>query len=479
MDRGGRLTLLFVGHDGYFKWTQMAVDHFNVYDYPKLHLSHTKRLELPDVTDHLAPQFLLPPDGDPYHRAGKDLWVDRLIEGVSTISTKYVWFVQSDHMYIKLPSQSDVNSKFLDKMDHFRLDQLKLYIDCLGSTSGGPNHHLREVLHEDGDFTIRFSGDDHYPISHHATIFRTEWLLQSLLEAKRAGIPNAHGHELLYYVGGYQPAQSKIKYTESDDKPWRIAEATGTGVYLLSVISIGKLREEAIVYLHKHCTHPNREFYIKKEVGYDVLEEDLTMKDDRKQTWEADIANHKKTSGRQHFVGYGSVPCEIVNWGTLDYVKRLLSDYNITSINDVACGYFANYMAKLDFSDITYNGFDIVGETIKTNKKDFPHVNFHEKDIVTDELPYADLVVARDIFFHLNNNCLSRVLENIYKSKSKYLLATHHRQIEHNHDMDGIVGYRCVNLELEPFNVGDPIETHIEPAPGGGFSNRHLSLWEL
>jgi len=270
-----RMTIFFIGHDGYFYWTEMAISHFKDLSFPKIHLSHTKPVNQEGVVDVLAPHFLIKPEvlGDIYHRAGRDMWVDRMIEGISPVTTKYVWLVQSDHLYINLPSQDVIDNDFLDSMDTHRLDQLKLYADSLGSTSNGPNRDKRQTLYQRDDLEIKYSGGDSYPISHHATIFRTEWFLDSLREVKAAGLNSAHDHELYFYEGGGGPAngQLKCKYTEEDDLPWRIAEASGTGVKLLSTLATGKLRLEAIEYLTHHCTHPNRLLYEGKEVGYDIL----------------------------------------------------------------------------------------------------------------------------------------------------------------------------------------------------------------
>ena len=45
-------------------------------------------------------------------------------------------------------------------------------------------------------------------------------------------------------------------------------------------------------------------------------------------------------------------------------------------------------------------------------------------DLVNDELPKVDLIFCRDCLFHLPNDMILKALENIYKSKSKYLLTT-------------------------------------------------------
>jgi len=264
-----RMTILFVGHDAYFEWTEMVISHFEGLPYPKVHLGHTKPVNQQGVVDVLAPHFLESDDGNPYHRAGKDIWVDRMIEGLSNISTRYVWFVQSDHMYVNTPTTSVVENDLLKCMDDWNLDALKLHTHA----SYGDNPDHAQTIHENGKLNIKYSGGSHYPISHHGTIFRTEWLLESLKVVKDAGLISAHDHELYFFVGGGGPAmgQVKLKYREEDDKPWRVGETIGSGVELISTIATGRLRQEAIDYLTNYCTHPNRLLYEGKEVGYDVL----------------------------------------------------------------------------------------------------------------------------------------------------------------------------------------------------------------
>jgi len=206
----------------------------------------------------------------------------------------------------------------------------------------------------------------------------------------------------------------------------------------------------------------------------------LVLTDNRKELWTADIANHQLTE--KNFVGCGSRPETVEHWGTIDFINGVISSEGISSINDVGCGFFANWAEKLNLGGVHYTGFDIVGATIDSNNAEYPNINFYEWDIVFQPLPYADLVIARDLFFHFNNECLHKALHHIKQSGAKYLLATHHPQVEVNVEMEGLVGYRPCTLEKEPYNLGPSLYSHIEEAGVrviGSYPNRSVSLWKL
>jgi Methyltransferase domain len=73
-------------------------------------------------------------------------------------------------------------------------------------------------------------------------------------------------------------------------------------------------------------------------------------------------------------------------------------------------------------------GVDIVKEMIAANKKDFErgNVSFLELDMIRDDLPSVDLILCREVLFHLSFQDLCAAIVNFKKSKSKYLRATHY-----------------------------------------------------
>ena len=184
--------------------------------------------------------------------------------------------------------------------------------------------------------------------------------------------------------------------------------------------------------------------------------------------------------------GPGSKSETVKQMGTIDFINNMIKKYNIKSISDCPCGLFENWMYLVDLKDVKYTGYDINDMAIKRNKKNYPNRSFFEIDMVNEVLPYANLIICRDCFFHLSNDFVLKAINNFKLSGSKYLLATHHNWLKINTDLTNKeleceAGFRLINLEIKPFNMGLPIENHNEDVkkyykPG---NNRQMSLWRL
>jgi hypothetical protein len=95
-------------------------------------------------------------------------------------------------------------------------------------------------------------------------------------------------------------------------------------------------------------------------------------------------------------------------------------------------------------------------------------------DIVSDELPRADLWMCRDCFIHLPNEWVRKALRNFYRSGIPYLLSSQYDFARKNADIDP-GEFRCVNLRREPFGLPAPREELFDfhfPFPP-----RKLALW--
>jgi hypothetical protein len=97
-------------------------------------------------------------------------------------------------------------------------------------------------------------------------------------------------------------------------------------------------------------------------------------------------------------------------------------------------------------------------------------VSFTHASLLTAELPTADLIIARDVLFHLNTAHIHAALSNIRRSNSRLLLTTTFPGITHNKDLEPkagsylgfapqpdrpVWGYREINLDIEPFALGE------------------------
>lgn len=132
-------------------------------------------------------------------------------------------------------------------------------------------------------------------------------------------------------------------------------------------------------------------------------------------------------------------------------LPAIIEDYNIESMLDIPCGDY-NWMKTVDRS-CSYIGSDIVEELIERNNQMYSSddTKFMHLDLTRDDLPQVDLIFCRDCLQHLSYEDVKKALNNIKKSRAKYLLVTSYHKTRRNHDI--YTGdYRPLNLQISPFN---------------------------
>jgi hypothetical protein len=163
-----------------------------------------------------------------------------------------------------------------------------------------------------------------------------------------------------------------------------------------------------------------------------------------------------------------------------DEIPKLLIKYKIKSLIDAPCGDFY-WMQLLYLENVNYVGIDIVEEIIKINSQRFqnPLRKFICKNIITDKLPDADLILIRDCWVHLTTKDVFSCIKNLKQNNIRYLLTTSFTNLETNLELDNI--WRPLNLGRAPFNFPKPMETIIENCTenDGIYSDKSLLLWEI
>jgi len=165
--------------------------------------------------------------------------------------------------------------------------------------------------------------------------------------------------------------------------------------------------------------------------------------------------------------------------------------YQIQSILDLGCGDW-NWMKLVDLSGIKYVGWDVVPAQIEANKLAFPDHRFVDckrtsslhrfevGDAISDPVPKVDLILCRDLLFHLTNEQIGRVLENVRVSGSKRLLTTFFPQVVTNTDVR--IGkwppWRAINLCAYPFNLPPPVEV-VEEGDSQACRGRIMGLFNV
>jgi 2-polyprenyl-3-methyl-5-hydroxy-6-metoxy-1,4-benzoquinol methylase len=191
------------------------------------------------------------------------------------------------------------------------------------------------------------------------------------------------------------------------------------------------------------------------------------------------IFKKKRWRGNRSVSGPGSDPEQ--TQVLIASLPALFRDLEIKSILDVPCGDFL-WMRDVDLNAIRYTGADIVEEIIQHNKEAYQrqHVRFLRLNLVQDELPQVDLMLCRDGLVHLSFEDVFKSLNNMCKSKSRYLLATTFTDREINQDI--LSGqWRTLNLERPPFNLCRPMSVINEECPhrNGIYADKSLGLWRM
>lgn len=156
-------------------------------------------------------------------------------------------------------------------------------------------------------------------------------------------------------------------------------------------------------------------------------------------------------------------------------LPELLNGLEARSLLDVGCGDF-NWMQHVPL-ECPYIGVDVVPEVIAENMRRYGNENrrFHAVDATREDLPHADVVLCRDVTFHLSFKDMEGLLTRIRKSGARYLIATTEDSVRYNIDFPS-GDFRERNLALKPFNLGQPIDSLWDGRVSG---NRQLGVWKL
>lgn len=161
-------------------------------------------------------------------------------------------------------------------------------------------------------------------------------------------------------------------------------------------------------------------------------------------------------------------------------LPHLFDRYGVQTVFDGACGDFNWMRHVLAGTDVNYTGGDIVKPLIrKLSKFESPKIKFIHFDLVQQVPPQADLMILRDVLFHLSFADTKMVLENYLASGTPLLLTTTYDStstVFENRDIQ--TGYfRLIDLFSRPYSFSRaPLETLEDwsaPDP-----RRYLCLWE-
>jgi len=162
-------------------------------------------------------------------------------------------------------------------------------------------------------------------------------------------------------------------------------------------------------------------------------------------------------------------------------IPKLAQELGIKVLLDAPCGDFY-WMRHLKLNIDKYIGVDIVSEIIKKNQEKYGRENreFMLKDIISDSLPEAHMILCRDCLVHFSYNDIFHTIKNIKKSRSTFLLTTTFTGWAENKNI--LTGeWRPLNLQLAPFNFPEPVKIINEKCSEfeGIYADKSLALWKI
>ena len=170
-------------------------------------------------------------------------------------------------------------------------------------------------------------------------------------------------------------------------------------------------------------------------------------------------------------------------WGSslaaTELVRRalpaLLERLSAETLLDVGCGDFT-WMKDVALS-CAYVGIDIVPSIIAANRDAYgsPRRTFMLCDAVKETLPEADVVLCREVLFHLSFADAIAALKNIFAGDRRYLITTTDHDTAFNSDIE-TGDFRLVNLEKRPFRLPPPLFEIGDSAVAKG---RRLGVWNM
>lgn len=173
------------------------------------------------------------------------------------------------------------------------------------------------------------------------------------------------------------------------------------------------------------------------------------------------------------------IPCGDCNWMSSVWPEQCSSSGYPHSGSFTTTGHYVANGDKL-VRDWSYIGADIVRGLLERNREKYQpaqhDVDFRHLDLITDDLPKADVVFTRDCLVHLPYHEIGQALKNIVKSGAKWLVATHFPG-RTNHEIP-LGAWRPLDLTAAPFYLPEPMQV-INEGLAGDFSDKSLGVWSI
>jgi SAM-dependent methyltransferase len=136
------------------------------------------------------------------------------------------------------------------------------------------------------------------------------------------------------------------------------------------------------------------------------------------------------------------------------YLHMFMRTNRVRSVVDIGCGdwQFSQFM---NWSQVDYVGVDVSSIALEASRKHAkPGVSFLECDAVNDELPAADLLLAKDVLQHWSNSDVARFLNKLTAFKWALITNGFPAGSENEFNRDISAGdWRAIELSRPPFSL--------------------------
>lgn len=115
---------------------------------------------------------------------------------------------------------------------------------------------------------------------------------------------------------------------------------------------------------------------------------------------------------------------------TSHLLDTFIDSYNVQNVTDLGCGDLTWMSQSMLFKSpqVNYVGYDIVDDLIKQHEQNYPDKTFICDDIVVNKKSETDLVIIRDVIFHMTNDEIQSLFKTLHK-KFKYICITSCRNL--------------------------------------------------
>jgi SAM-dependent methyltransferase len=179
------------------------------------------------------------------------------------------------------------------------------------------------------------------------------------------------------------------------------------------------------------------------------------------------------TQGRADVPGSGAGSTLAATANLRTRLPGLLRELGATSLLDVGCGdlHWLSHLAL----PCPYLGLDIVPHVIETNIARFGSDSrrFAVANAVSDKLAPADVILCREVIFHLSFADSRALLRNLLATGCRWILLTSDTATRFNADIES-GGARILNLEIAPFRLGAPAQAITEDS---SYHGRIIGIW--